>query len=219
MREARRAVDMHIEFLLEEESAAEVLKVILPKILSDDVGCDFRFFQGKQDLLGKLPTLLKGYKPWLPNDWRIMVIIDEDRANCRELKAQLEGIAHDAGLVTKSRATSVGDFQVVNRLAIEELEAWFFGDTQALQIAYPRVSRNLQNQAKYRNPDAITGGTYEALERLLKRLNYHREGLPKTAVARDIAQHMEPSRNRSRSFQVFVEGLKACVGTGGLRNQ
>ena len=43
--------------------------------------------------------------------------------------------------------------------------------------------------------------------------------LPKTAVAQNIAQHMEPSRNRSRSFQVFVEGLKACVGEGGLRNQ
>ena len=210
---------MHIEFLLEEESAEEALKIILSKILSDDVSREFHPFQGKQHLLKNLPVLLKGYKPWITNDWRIMVLIDEDREDCFQLKAQLEGIAHDADFMTKSSASQEGDFQVVNRLAIEELEAWFFGDVEALRTAYPRVSRNLQYQARYRNPDAITGGTYEALERLLKRLNYHREGLPKTVLAQNIAQHMEPSRNRSRSFQVFVEGLKACVGEGGLRNQ
>lgn len=43
--------------------------------------------------------------------------------------------------------------------------------------------------------------------------------LPKAIVAQNVAPHMEPNRNRSRSFQVFVEGLKACVGEGGLRNQ
>ena len=210
---------MRIEFLLEEESAEEALKVILSKILSDDVSREFHTFRGKQDLLKNLPVRLKGYKPWIPNDWWIIVLIDKDQRDCFQLKAQLEEIARAAGFVTKSSASQEGDFQVVNRLAIEELEAWFFGDAEALRTAYPRVSRNLQDQSRYRDPDAITGGTYEALERLLKTLNYHRGRLPKTAVARKIAQHMEPNRNRSRSFQVFVEGLKACVGEGGLRNQ
>ena len=43
--------------------------------------------------------------------------------------------------------------------------------------------------------------------------------LPKAIVAQNVAPHMEPNRNRSRSFQVFVEGLKACVGEDSLRNQ
>ena len=219
MRAVQREVEMHIEFLLEEESAEEALKVILSKILSDDVSCEFHAFQGKQNLLKNLPARLRGYKPWIPDDWRIMVLIDEDREDCQELKAKLEGAARAAGFVTKSSAAPKGSFQVVNRVAIEELEAWFFGDTQALRNAYPKVSRHLQYQARYRDPDAITGGTYEALERLLKRLNYHREGLPKTTLAQNIAPHMEPKRNRSKSFQVFVEGLEACVGEGGLRNQ
>ena len=219
MQVVQSEVGMHIEFLLEEESAKEALKVILSKILSDDVSREFRTFRGKQDLLKNLPARLKGYKPSRPGDWWIMVLIDEDREDCQKLKAQLEEAARAAGFFTKSSASPEGNFRVVNRLVIEELEAWFFGDTEALRTAYPRVSRNLQDQAKYRNPDAITGGTYEALERLLRRLKYHRGRLPKTAVARKIAQHMEPSRNRSRSFQVFVEGLKACVGEGGLRNQ
>ena len=203
---------VRIEFFLEEPSAKTALNAILPKILSPDVICNFYVFEGKQDLLKELPGRLKGYSNWLPDDWRIIVLVDEDREDCRELKVKLERIAHDAGFVTKSNSTPGGDFQVVNRLAVEELEAWFFGDVEALHTAYPRVSKDLHNQAKYRNPDAITGGTYEALERLLIRENYYRRQIHKPTVAQNIAPHMEPDRNRSKSFQVFVEGLKACVG-------
>ena len=42
---------MHIEFFLEEPSAEEALKAILPKILSNDVTFDFLVFEGKDNLL------------------------------------------------------------------------------------------------------------------------------------------------------------------------
>ena len=203
---------MHIEFLLEEPSAEAVLNTILPKILSENISFELHIFKGKQDLLRKLPTQLQVYSKWIPDDWRIIVLIDEDRGDCHELKGKLEKAADEAGFVTKSKASPNENFQVVNRLAIEELEAWFFGDIEALHEAYPRVPKNLQDQAKYRDPDAIRGGTYEALEHILKRANYYKGNLPKREVAQNIAQHMEPSRNRSKSFQVFLEGLKACVG-------
>ena len=203
---------MHIEFLLEERSAEEALKCILPKILSGNVGYGLHVFGGKDNLLKELPKRLKGYRRWIPDDWRIIVLIDEDRKDCLQMKEKLEKAAREAGLRTKSSTTSEGNFQVVNRLAVEELEAWFFGDIEALHTAYPRIPKTLQYKRKYRNPDAIQGGTYEALERLLIQQNYFRERIPKPTVAQNIAQHMEPDRNRSKSFQVFVEGLKACVG-------
>ena len=202
---------MHVEFFLEEPSAEETLKTILPKILSSDVTFGFLVFEGKDDLLNNLLARLKGYR-WIPDDWRIIVLIDEDRRDCHELKAKLEKTAHEAGFVTKSSAAPNEDFQVVSRLAIEELEAWFFGDVEALHAAYPKVPENLQSKAKYRYPDAIQGGTSEALERLLIQKKYFKGRIPKPTVARNISQFMEPSRNRSKSFQVFVEGLKACVG-------
>ena len=211
MQEAQSEVCMHIKFFLEEPSAEEALRHILPKIFSPHVTCIFHAFEGKDDMLEELPKHLKGHQ-WIPDDWRIIVLIDEDRQNCHELKTELEKAAHEAGFVTKSSAAPNEDFQVVNRLAIEELEAWFFGDVQALHAAYPRIPENLQSKAKYRNPDTIQGGTSEALEHLLIQRNYYRGRIPKPTVAQNIAQHMEPSRNRSRSFQVFVEGLKACVG-------
>lgn len=207
---------MHIEFLLEEPSAEAALTAILPKILVDDVTFDFHVFEDKLDLLKRLPFRLRGYRRWLPADWRIFVLIDEDRQDCQELKARLERAAREAGFSTKSHPNSEGEFLVVNRLAVEELEAWFFGDVEALRKAYPRVSKTFHRRAKYRDPDAITGGTWEALGRLLKQ--DYPNFLPKRLVAQNIAPHMEPSRNRSRSFQVFVEGLEACVGEDNLKN-
>ncbi len=202
---------MHVEFFLEEPSTQETLKAILPKILSNDVTFDFLVFEGKDDLLNNLSTRLMGYR-WIPDDWRIMVLIDEDRRNCHELKAKLENAADEAGFVTKSNAAPNESFQVVNRLAIEELEAWFFGDVAAVHAAYSRIPINLQSKAKYRNPDEISGGTSEALERLLIEKNYYTRRISKPTVAQKIAKHMEPSRNTSESFRVFVDGLKACVG-------
>lgn len=90
---------------------------------------------------------------------------------------------------------------------VEELEAWFFGDVQALVTAYPGVSPHLATQAKYRDPDAITGGTWEALEKVLQRAGYHQGGLEKVKAAREISLHMNPLDNRSKSFQIFYEGL------------
>jgi hypothetical protein len=65
---------MHVEFLVEEPSAEAALSNIVPKILRD---VTFRIhpFQGKQDLLSKLLPRLKGYRGWLPDDWKIVVLV------------------------------------------------------------------------------------------------------------------------------------------------
>ena len=199
-----------LEVLVEESSAEAALINLIPRIVPD-VDFDIHVHQGKADLLGKLPGRLQGYKHWLPEDWRIVVLIDEDRQACAELKEQLEGAARLAKLRTRTAARTGQAYQVVNRLAVEELEAWFFGDVPALVAAYPRVSPNLGSQQKYRDPDAIVGGTWESLERVLQRAGYYAGGLPKIEVAGRVSEHMDPSRNRSKSFQVFRDVLLECA--------
>ncbi len=199
---------MHIEFLIEEASAEIVLTEIVPKILGDEVTFKVHDFRGKTNLLNKLPQRMKGYYNLLKyqEDWRIVVLIDEDRQNCLELKKQLEDIAIQEGLSTHSISES---FQVLNRIAVEELEAWFFGDIDSLRTNYPRVPSNLTKRASYRDPDEIKGGTWEALERILSSAGYYTKGfMPKTEVARNIAPFMNPELNTSKSFQVFRDGLK-----------
>jgi broad specificity phosphatase PhoE len=95
----------------------------------------------------------------------------------------------------------------VNRLVIEELEAWYFGDWEAVRKAYPKVNATIPSQGKYRSPDAIKGGTWESFERVMKAAGYFKTGLRKIEAARAVAAHMDPSRNRSRSFQVLHEAL------------
>ena len=204
---------MHIEFLVEETSAEVALLNILPKVFVPTTSFAIHPYQGKQDLLKKLPSRFRGYKAWLPEDWRIVVLIDADNEDCRRLKTRLEDISRDSNMLTKSVTRDRFNFQVLSRLAIEELEAWFFGDVEALHSAYPRISLNLGNKAKYRDPDSIAGGTWEALERELKRAGYYSSGLSKISAAREISLHMVPERNRSHSFQVFRQGLLEITGS------
>jgi hypothetical protein len=203
----------HIELLVEEPSAEAALENLLPRIVGSAVSYHIHAYQGKQDLLTRLPTRLRGYAHWLPENYKIVVLVDEDRQDCHALKQEMEDIAAQAGFKTKSSPDANGNFQIINRIAIEELEAWFFGDTAALHQAYPRISKNLRRQSRYRDPDAIVGGTAEALQKLLARKNYYSPaiGLPKIETARRISQFMEPSRNRSRSFQTFHNALRALL--------
>lgn len=203
---------MQLEVFVEELSAEAALEHVLPRILGTAWEVNYHPFQGKSDLLKSLPARLRGYSPWLPDDWRILVLIDEDREDCEALKRQLEDVAKAAGLTTKS-STGSGPFQVPNRIAVEELEAWFFGDVDALLAAYPKVPSSLGKKAGYRNPDAIKEGTWEALDRVLRKAgaDWPKGGMPKVEVAQSISRHMVPDRNRSHSFRVFVEGLQALV--------
>jgi broad specificity phosphatase PhoE len=112
-------------------------------------------------------------------------------------------------LATKTAAKTNRSFQVVNRIVIEELEAWFFGDWQAVRNAYPRVPPHLPT--RFREPDAIGGGTWEAFERVLKRAGYFETGLRKLECAKAIASRMCPERNVSQSFRAFREAIAACL--------
>ena len=196
----------HLELLVEEPSMEAFLRELLPRILPAD--CDFEIhpFQGKLNLLGNLENRLRGYAQWLPDDWRILVIVDRDDDDCRQLKQQLEDVASGANLRTRSQAGG-RPWQLVNRVVIEELEAWYFGDWEAVRSAYPRVSPTVPNQSRYRNPDSVQGGTWEVFERIVKRHHYFRTGLRKTEAARAVAAHVDPARNRSHSFTKFHDAL------------
>jgi hypothetical protein len=167
---------------------------------------------GKQNLLGILPARLRGYASWLPADWRILIAVDRDDDNCIALKQQLDEIARTAGMTTRSEGVPQGQpFAVVNRIIVEELEAWFFGDWGAVREAYPRVNAQVPAKASFRNPDQIAGGTWEALERVLKRAGYFGGGLRKIEFAQSVAPLMDPQRNQSKSFQVFAEAVRECA--------
>ena len=199
---------MQIDVFCEEPSAEAALRNVLPRIVAGRASHKIISFQGKQQMLRRLVHRLRGYAHRIHHEnLCVVVLIDNDADDCKELKRRLDDTAVAAGLTTKSAAPPGARFHVVNRVIIEELEAWFFGDVEALRQAYPKVPESLSKKEKYRDPDAITGGTWEALFGELKRVSYYGEYFPKIEVARNVAQHMEPNRNTSRSFQVFRQAI------------
>jgi integrase len=202
---------MHLEILVEERSAEVALQNIIPHIVGDSVSFRVITHQGKTDLLKKLAPKLKAYSKWITDEIKIVVLVDLDRDDCKKLKKKLNKISEDSGLTIK---TSIGklssEFQILNRIAIEELEAWFFGDKKAIKKTYKKVNPNELDKPRYSNPDTISN-TWEELERLLQKFHYYPGGLSKIQNAQVISKNMDVNNNSSKSFNVFRDGLLQIV--------
>lgn len=200
----------HLVILVEELSMEAFLRELLPRLLGDRATFDVFAHQGKKDLLRKLGDRLRGYANWLPERWRIVVIVDCDNDDCRVLKRQLEKATRTANLTSRSTAGPI-NWQVVNRIAIEELEAWYFGEWVGVRKAYPKLQKHIPRKAPYRVPDAITNGTWEALERIFQRAGYFSGGLRKMEIARAVGREIDPALNNSASFVTFRDALLEAI--------
>lgn len=202
---------MQIEILVEEQSAEEALRHLLPKLLKNRVRARVINLGSKYKLLKVLPERLAAYAQRIANgeSLRVVVLVDRDDDACEQLKAELEGMAAAAGLSTKTSPAADGRFMVLNRIVVEELESWFIGDPSALRKAFTSLPRIEQRSGMFRNPD--NGGSWEALHRFLKRHGIYKSSFPKIDAARRIAPHMDIQQNHSRSFQVFVHGIEALL--------
>ena len=92
----------YLEFLVEEQSMEAFLRGLLPRLLPEGCTFEIRVFQGKRDLVRRLESRLRGYRNWLPDEYRLVVMVDCDRDDCRTLKARLEDAAAGSGLRTRT---------------------------------------------------------------------------------------------------------------------
>lgn len=190
----------------------EALAQLLPRILGSRATWAINNYRNKDNLLRKLPDRLRGYASRLNGEphLRIVVLVDQDSEPCAELKQRLEGMARQAGLLTKSMTTTPTDFTILNRIVVTELESWLLGDVPALCECYPRLPRTLDRRRGMRSPDAISNA-WETLHRQLRQVGELGEVYPKIEVARSVAARLDPARNRSRSFQHFCAGLETML--------
>ncbi|ESQ12748.1 MAG: DUF4276 family protein [Thiohalocapsa sp. PB-PSB1] len=198
-----------LEVIVEEPSAEEAIKCLLPKIVQARAETKVINMRNKSRLFQNLPARLRAYRKRIDNgeDLRILVLLDRDQDDCQALKKRLEDIARSATLATKTRPQSDGRFIVVNRIVVEELESWFIGDTAALRKAFPSLPGKFPGN--FSNPN--NGGTWERRHRFLKTNRSYRSSYPKIEAARKIAPHIDPVRNLSPSFQQFLLGVQALL--------
>jgi hypothetical protein len=195
-----------LEILVEEPSAEAFLRGLLPRLIESGTTFELYPYNGKQDLLNNLPARLAGYSHWLPPTSRIIVLLDCDDDDCDALKLKMEGIAVSTGLLSRTAASGL-PWQIVNRIAIHELEAWYFGDWNSVRQLYPRVAAEIPRKEAYRDPDRIAGGTWEAFERILQSAGYYKGGLRKIEAARAIGACANPLVNQSSSFLAFRDAV------------
>jgi len=204
---------VRLEILVEEPSAEEALRHLLPELLRGRARAKVINLGSRYKLLKVLGDRLAAYRRRIDDgeDLRIVVLVDRDDDDCEKLKAQLERLSAAAGLPTKSRPNADGRILVLNRIVVEELESWFIGDTAALRAAFPKLSAMSSTFGMFRSPDNVAGGTWESLHRFLKKHGIYQSSYPKVDAARRIAPHMEAAVNRSTSFRHFVIGVEAIL--------
>jgi hypothetical protein len=194
-----RFARMKLVFLLEESSMREVLEILLPCILPENITFDLVPHEGKNDLERSIPKKLRAMKKM---DWRtqqmtrFVILRDNDNANCLVLKKRLVQLCEK-----EERA------DCLIRLVCQSLESWYLGDLNAVAVAFekPKIATRA-NEAKFRNPDDKIPYPETELRKLIGRYK-------KIGDARRIAPHLNPKSNASKSFRIFVEGVCKVVGT------
>ena len=216
---------MHFEVLVEDQSGSIALESIMEKILGPYGAFHSWRIHGykgigrlpanlpavsnpaNQLLLHKLPSLLRGYGKSLTDSSSVIVVVDLDDKDCIVFKQELLVVLNTCNPRPKT----------LFRIAIEEGEAWLLGDCVAVKSAYPNAKDAILNGYIQ---DSICG-TWEVLadavhsggSKLLKRLGYPAAGMEKCEWARNIAPYLDVNSNRSKSFQVFRDGVKKLAAT------
>jgi Domain of unknown function (DUF4276) len=211
--------NMHLEILTEDQTTAALLDILLPKIIGENgtkhswrlkpykgIGRMPKNLVSKGDpqkriLLDQLPRLLSGYGKTNGIDF-VIVVVDSDDRNCADFLSELKQVLSNCNPAPNT----------LFHLAIEETEAWYFGDGEAINAAYPKAKKSELN--KYVQ-DSICG-TWERLADALvnggssevKKQGWPAPGELKHEWAIKIGQHMNPEINKSPSFIKLRDGLR-----------
>ena len=217
---------MHVEVLVEDKSGRAALDCLLEKILGANgavhswstvaykgLGRIPKNLRGVTDprkriLLDQLPKLLQGYGRSLQQSDAVVVVVDLDRRDCREFKRELLAVLN----ACRPRP------RTLFRIAIEESEAWLLGDRAAVKAAYPGAKDSVLNgyvpDSICRMWEVLADAVRPGGAARLKQSGYPETGTAKREWAEKIAPHVDVNRNRSKSFQVFRDGVRALVQDG-----
>jgi len=212
---------MHIEFLVEDSSGATLLKVIIPKIIgefNDPHTWNIHEYKGlgnkipkglnpaidaqKRILLDQLPKLFRGFGR-TPGVDAVIVVVDTDKRNCTEFLAELHELLEKCD--PKPNNT-------LFRLAVEEIEAWYFGDNDAVLTAYPKAKKKVLesyiSDSVCDTWEHLANAVHPKGAAAIKKAGWPSSGQLKHEWAEKISPHMNIDRNDSPSFRKFVEGLR-----------
>ena len=179
-----------IIFLLEERSMKTLLDGLLPRLIP---GIPFLCVthEGKQDLEKSIPRKLRA---WREPGVRFVVLRDKDAEDCHLLKDRLVSLC-EAG----------GHARSLVRIACQEIEAWYLGEPAAIWEGI-REQTAPENRFQSTLPRSRHGGSALGRDREVS------ARISKGVRCPAHGTHLSPNGNRSRSFQVLMDGIEreAC---------
>ncbi|MBX3197810.1 MAG: DUF4276 family protein [Labilithrix sp.] len=143
----------------------------------------------RRGLLDQLPATLRGFAS-SSQPHHVVVLVDADDDDPSALSSAIAKAAHAVAPA----------LEVVVRVAVEETEAFYLGDLNALARAYPEADMALASSYE---PDSVCG-TWELFARVIGD-----GGENKTAWAEAMGQVVTtaPRRSRSPSFRSLATAL------------
>lgn len=204
---------VHLMFWVEERSMEAFLQSWFNNRFLVEAYTGTITFEGKKDLLANLGAQIKAYQKANVQNliFRHIVLVDADNDDCVELKKKILKICREAGLSTRGPGNQ---WEAAVCIVMKELEAWFFGNWDAVRCAYPRVPKDIPRKAAYRNSDNIKGKTSKALERVLQSAKCIKGGLRKIETAELIGPHYIAENSNSPSFNYFHQVLNDAASLG-----
>lgn len=220
---------MHFEILVEDQSGKKALDILFPKIIGDEHTFIVHPYKGigripqnlgkkndasKRILLDQLPKLLQGYGNTFsnyPDDYQAAVILvcDLDHKCLKAFLKELRAILDACNPKPETRFC----------IAIEESEAWFLGDIQAIKSAYPRakdaILNGYVNDSICHTWEKLADAVYPGGASALKSKGWQTVGAEKSQWAEKISLHMDVDNNVSSSFGYFRRKVLELVGAGG----
>ena len=189
----------NLYILTEEPSIRNIFEVVLPKILPQNMGFRILIHQGKNDLVKTLTDKIASLSRI--EGAKILITIDQDANDCRQLKQKLVSILYD---------NCMCDYKI--RIVCKELESWFLGDLLAIEKAFPRFNSVLfAKKAKMRNVDTIKGKPSDYLLRIIPEF-MDRKKMPKLEFSKKIAPFLNINNNTSPSFNHTINAIKQLCG-------
>ena len=213
---------MHIEVLVEDSSGSKLLETLLPKIIGTQgnphtwrihpykgighlpAGLSTKDDPAKRALLNQLPRLLTGYAK-TPGVDAVLVVVDSDRRDCKVFLQELMDLLRQCQPQPNA----------LFRLAIEEVEAWYFGDLQAVSVAYPRLKQEVINRYQQDSIcntwEMLADAVYPGGSAAIRKAGWPLPGHIKHEWAEKIGSLMDVENNQSPSFCKLRDGLRRLV--------
>ena len=207
---------MHFEILVEDQSGKKTLDILVPKIIGDSHTFIVHSYKGigripkdmrdadddsKRILLDNLPKLLKGYGKtfgaYRNYTAAVILVCDLDDKCQKVFRSELFGILRACKPAPETRFC----------FAIEEGEAWFLGDLNAVKSAYPRardaILTSYVNDSICGTWEKLADAIYPGGSSALSARGWQAVGAEKSKWAEEISPLMTVEENRSPSFHYF----------------